>query len=101
MRKIKKKKRKKKKSNDGESDSESDIDELEGDEYDEKFFAKPKKEFFSLNFVEMNLSRPILKAINEMGYEKPTPIQSSSIKPLLNGLDMCASAQTGSGKTGK
>eukprot|EP01080_Neovahlkampfia_damariscottae_P005830 gene5830-9653_t len=92
-------KKKKKKTEDDSEEEEESEDELETEEYDKQYFAKPKKEFYSLNFVEMNLSRPLLKAINEMGYEKPTPIQSSSIKPLLNGLDMCASAQTGSGKT--
>ncbi|KCV68094.1 adenosinetriphosphatase [Fonticula alba] len=47
----------------------------------------------------MNLSRPILRAINALGFSKPTPIQSRAIPVALAGRDICASAVTGSGKT--
>ncbi|KAI8835906.1 P-loop containing nucleoside triphosphate hydrolase protein [Chytridium lagenaria] len=51
------------------------------------------------SFGEMRLSRPILKAISDLGYLKPTPIQSKGIPVALQGLDLCAAAVTGSGKT--
>ena len=42
---------------------------------------------------------PLLKAIEEMGYDEPTPIQKMSIPPILDGQDLVGSAQTGTGKT--
>jgi hypothetical protein len=69
-----------------ENNSDSEIEDLEKEEIDEKYFTKPKKESFSKSFKEMNLSRSLLKAIKEMGYEEPTKIQSQAIKPLLNGF---------------
>ncbi|KAI8620196.1 P-loop containing nucleoside triphosphate hydrolase protein [Chytriomyces sp. MP71] len=50
-------------------------------------------------FTNFRLSRPILKAISDMGYSKPTPIQVRSIPLSLQAHDLCVSAQTGSGKT--
>ena len=53
-----------------------------------------------LTFHQFNLSRPILKAIeSELGYATPTLVQSSCIPIIQSGRDVCASAQTGSGKT--
>jgi hypothetical protein len=49
------------------------------------------------SFEELNLSRPLLKAISEMGYHQPTPIQQQTLPVALNGRDICASAVTGSG----
>lgn len=51
------------------------------------------------SFDRLKLSRPLLKALNEMGFEKPTPVQMNCIPPALKGRDICASATTGSGKT--
>ncbi|KAH0790596.1 DEAD-domain-containing protein [Histomonas meleagridis] len=51
------------------------------------------------SFIEFKLARPIIRAINEMGYVNPTPVQLKSIKPILEGHDVCATAITGSGKS--
>lgn len=50
-------------------------------------------------FDQLRLSRPLLKALSEMGFTKPTPVQMNTIPPALKGRDICASAITGSGKT--
>jgi len=47
----------------------------------------------------MSLSRPILKGISNLGFVKPTPIQARAIPIAMQGLDICGSATTGSGKT--
>jgi ATP-dependent RNA helicase DeaD len=50
-------------------------------------------------FSQLALSAPILQAIEEIGYESPSPIQVESIPPLLEGRDILGQAQTGTGKT--
>jgi len=50
-------------------------------------------------FAELGLSKPILSALVEAGYTEPTRIQSETIQLVLDGKDLLASAQTGSGKT--
>ena len=45
------------------------------------------------------MSEPLIRALTEMGYEAPTPIQRQIIQPMLNGGDVVAQAQTGTGKT--
>lgn len=50
-------------------------------------------------FTALNLDSEILKALVESGYSKPTPIQEVAIPKILEGCDLLASAQTGSGKT--
>ena len=52
-----------------------------------------------LNFNELGLAEPILRAINDAGYTSPTPIQSKAIPQVLSGGDLLAGAQTGTGKT--
>uniref|UniRef100_A0A8C8GG72 RNA helicase n=1 Tax=Oncorhynchus tshawytscha TaxID=74940 RepID=A0A8C8GG72_ONCTS len=52
-----------------------------------------------LMFPDMNLSRPILKAITAMGFKQPTPIQKACVPVGLLGKDICACAATGTGKT--
>ncbi|MDD5933982.1 MAG: DEAD/DEAH box helicase [Clostridiales bacterium] len=52
-----------------------------------------------MKFNEMNLSKPILRAVREMGYEDPSPIQEKTIPLVLEGRDILGCAQTGSGKT--
>jgi ATP-dependent RNA helicase DDX27 len=49
-------------------------------------------------FASMNLSRPILKALNQVGFERPTLIQAKAIPVALLGKDICGGAVTGSGK---
>ncbi|GAA6158208.1 DEAD/DEAH box helicase [Ruegeria sp. HU-ET01832] len=50
-------------------------------------------------FNELNLNPKVLKAIEEAGYETPTPIQAGAIPPALEGKDVLGIAQTGTGKT--
>lgn len=50
-------------------------------------------------FSEFMLDRALLDAINKQNYKKPTPIQSRAIPKILDGRDVLASAETGSGKT--
>ena len=50
-------------------------------------------------FRDLNLSAPLLKALDEIGYETPTPIQVQAIPHLLKGLDILGHAPTGTGKT--
>lgn len=50
-------------------------------------------------FRDLGLSEPILKAIDDMGYEHPTPIQEAAIPPVLMMRDLVGVAQTGTGKT--
>ena len=52
-----------------------------------------------MNFEELNLAPAILKAVLEQGYETPTPIQAQAIPAVLEGHDLLAGAQTGTGKT--
>jgi len=50
-------------------------------------------------FSDLNLNPKVLKAINDAGYETPTPIQAGAIPPALEGRDVLGIAQTGTGKT--
>lgn len=52
-----------------------------------------------MSFASLGLSAPLLKAISEQGYEKPSPIQAKAIPAVLDGKDVMAAAQTGTGKT--
>lgn len=52
-----------------------------------------------MSFKDLNLHPKLLKAIEELGYINATPIQEQAIPQILQGLDLCASAQTGTGKT--
>ena len=52
-----------------------------------------------MNFTELGLAEPILRAVREEGYETPTPIQAQAIPAVLKGGDLMAGAQTGTGKT--
>jgi ATP-dependent RNA helicase RhlE len=50
-------------------------------------------------FTELNLAEELLKAVSELGYDTPTPIQKEAIPLVLAGRDLLAQAQTGTGKT--
>ncbi|MBF1994688.1 DEAD/DEAH family ATP-dependent RNA helicase [Serratia symbiotica] len=54
---------------------------------------------FEISFADLGLSAPIISALTDLGYEKPSPIQAECIPHLLNGRDVLGMAQTGSGKT--
>ncbi len=52
-----------------------------------------------MNFDQLNLAPAILRAVQEQGYTTPTPIQAQAIPVVLEGHDLLAGAQTGTGKT--
>ena len=52
-----------------------------------------------MNFDQLNLAPAILRAVQEQGYTAPTPIQAQAIPLVLEGHDLLAGAQTGTGKT--
>lgn len=52
-----------------------------------------------ISFKELNVSEEILKAVDEMGFEETTPIQTNAIPAVLKGRDIVGQAQTGTGKT--
>lgn len=52
-----------------------------------------------MTFNELGLSAPILKAVATQGYDTPSPIQAKAIPAVLDGRDVMAAAQTGTGKT--
>jgi len=83
-----------------QNNQDQDQDEDSEHTYDKSYFKEEKPNLdLKTTFTTMNLSRPLLKAIGELEYTNPTPIQSRSIPILLQGNDLCASAVTGSGKT--
>ncbi|CAM9485955.1 unnamed protein product, partial [Sphacelaria rigidula] len=102
-------------------DDHEDGDDDDDDETDEdKVEARKAAEFFEdgdgdgtpaggaggdvtattgVPFQQLNLSRPLLRAVEAMGFVNPTPIQQKAVPFALAGRDVCASATTGSGKT--
>lgn len=54
---------------------------------------------YGMTFEELHIIPPILKALREAGYRRPTPIQEAAIPPVLKGRDLLGCAQTGTGKT--
>jgi len=52
-----------------------------------------------MSFTNLGLSEPLLKAIKDQGYDTPTPIQLQAIPVVIEGKDVLAAAQTGTGKT--
>lgn len=85
-----------------QSGSEDGLD-AEEEEKRNAFFAKSdlsKSSSALTAFSAMNLSRPILKGLASVGFDKPTPIQAKTIPVALEGKDLVGSAVTGSGKTG-
>ncbi|MGL6257783.1 DEAD/DEAH box helicase [Vibrio sp. WXL210] len=52
-----------------------------------------------MSFSSLGLSAPLLKAVDEQGYTEPSPIQAQAIPAVIEGKDVMAAAQTGTGKT--
>ncbi|RXW22932.1 hypothetical protein EST38_g2903 [Candolleomyces aberdarensis] len=93
---------------DDSSENDADSDSSEDEEEETEADKARKAAFFAAeegtseahdSFLSMNLSRPLLKAITSMGFQKPTPIQSATIPVALLGKDVVGNAVTGSGKT--
>src|ERR1700685_1518388 len=53
----------------------------------------------AISFSDLALPAPLLRALSDVGYESPSPIQAATIPVLLSGADMLGQAQTGTGKT--
>jgi ATP-dependent RNA helicase DeaD len=53
----------------------------------------------AMSFRDLGLSEAVLRALTDVGYESPSPIQAATIPVLLSGADMLGQAQTGTGKT--
>ncbi len=53
----------------------------------------------AVSFADLGLAPPLLKALADVGYEAPSPIQAATIPLLLTGVDIVGQAQTGTGKT--
>ncbi|KAL2512842.1 DEAD-box ATP-dependent RNA helicase 28 [Abeliophyllum distichum] len=84
---------------DEEDEEEHSVPTTSGN--DGKSFFSPVEgvSFHANSFLELHLSRPLLRACEALGYSKPTPIQAACIPLALTGRDICGSAITGSGKT--
>ncbi|MEW5955938.1 MAG: DEAD/DEAH box helicase, partial [Candidatus Micrarchaeota archaeon] len=52
-----------------------------------------------MTFHQLQISQPLLRALQEMGFEHPTPVQKEAIPPALEGKDIVGQAKTGTGKT--
>ena len=53
-----------------------------------------------MTFASLGLIEPLLRALETLGYQTPTPVQAQAIPAVLAGRDLMAAAQTGTGKTG-
>ena len=53
----------------------------------------------NIRFSDLALPEPLMRALADVGYESPSPIQAATIPPLLQGRDVLGQAQTGTGKT--
>lgn len=52
-----------------------------------------------MSFQDLNLNTPLRNALEDMGFQKPTPIQEQAFAPVMSGKDVVGIAQTGTGKT--
>ena len=59
----------------------------------------PENEAEPVTFLDLGIDERVLRALAEVGYENPSPIQAATIPPLLSGSDVVGLAQTGTGKT--
>ena len=84
---------------DGEPEPD-EIPAIDGDDEPDTIAAElPPDEPARTLFADLGLSEPVLRAIAEMGYRHPTPIQEQAIPYVLMGRDVLGTAQTGTGKT--
>ncbi|KAM8713360.1 hypothetical protein ACLKA7_013641 [Drosophila subpalustris] len=92
LREKKQSKNKKKKQTDDDNEEEEEGEKVQ-------FADTIESNELITSFYQMNLSRPLMRAIGVLGYIYPTPIQSSTIPIALLGRDVCGCAATGTGKT--
>src|SRR5688500_4060962 len=59
----------------------------------------PRQEQFLVSFDQVGLTPELLRAVNQLGFSEPTPVQREAIPHVLAGRDLLAGAQTGTGKT--
>lgn len=80
---------------------DSDEEEVDADSAEAiaDFYEKAEDSQTHTSFQLLELSRPVLKGLANLGYTRPSPIQSASIPIALMGKDIVAGAVTGSGKT--
>ena len=52
-----------------------------------------------ITFKDLNLTKPLLNALSDIGFDKPTPIQEKAFPVIMSGKDAVGIAQTGTGKT--
>jgi ATP-dependent RNA helicase DDX27 len=71
----------------------------EDEDEDAVLTAKPNVQHSGKGWNELALSRPLLRAVKDLGFANPTPIQAEAIPFALQGRDICGAAVTGSGKT--
>ncbi|MGN1031369.1 MAG: DEAD/DEAH box helicase [Butyricicoccaceae bacterium] len=60
---------------------------------------KPQKEYVMMEFSQLGIAPDLLRALEDIGYSVPSPIQEQAIPPALAGRDVLGLAQTGTGKT--
>merc|ERR1711981_347358 len=86
----------------GDAIRERDIKKIiqQEESEDEELSESEDEETGSITFRELNLNRALLKALNEIAWSEPSPIQKKVIPVALRGTDITACATTGSGKTG-
>ncbi|KAF8560373.1 DEAD-domain-containing protein, partial [Imleria badia] len=84
---------------DTESSDNSEVETPAERDRKAAFFASEVHQNTHTSFLTMNLSRPIQKALNTLGFVSPTPIQAATIPAALLGKDIVGNAVTGSGKT--
>ena len=65
----------------------------------DKLITERKQHMNIIKFEDLPISDDIKRAVIEMGFEEPSPIQSQSIPVILSGKDVIGQAQTGTGKT--
>ncbi len=93
---ARKKERKKRKTK-GSEEGSLKVEGQDGDDFFEELDLAAASS--SDSFYSMNLSRPLLKAIEALRFVHPTPIQAATVPAALAGRDVCGCAATGTGKT--
>ena len=83
----------------GDDQTQPATDEPTTDEAAEADSADSPTDPAGLSFADLGLDAKILKAVRDLGYERPSPIQAETIPALLAGRDVVGLAQTGTGKT--